>query len=318
MRVHGAAFRGGVAAVLTTLTAIAVTFGCRRAADEPAAPLPDAITANAEVQAWRVKHEADYRRDYVTIAGLHVLEEGSNTAGSAKGNDVVLPESTPATVGRFVLAGGRVRFEPAPGVTVRLRDQPVTAPVALRDDRSPERDELVIGSVSLVVHPSGDTTSIRVRDPGGPLARGFRGFTWFPIDAKYRVLGRFIRDGQPQPFKVLNTYGQVDEYTSEGVVEFRLENQTLRLRPFTTRPGRLYFVFRDASSGEETYETARFLYADLRDDGTTVLDFNMAYNPPCAFNPYTTCPIPLRENRLPVKILAGEKAYPVAVKAGPK
>jgi uncharacterized protein (DUF1684 family) len=190
--------------------------------------------------------------------------------------------------------------------------------VDLRDDRSPERDELVIGGVSLVVHPSGDTTSIRVRDPDGPLARGFRGFTWFPIDANYRVVGRFIRDGQPQPFKVLNTYGQVDEYTSEGVVEFRLENQTLRLRPFTTRPNRLYFVFRDASSGEETYETARFLYSDLRDDGTTVLDFNMAYNPPCAFNPYTTCPIPLRENRLPAKILAGEKAYPVAVRAGPK
>ena len=89
--------------------------------------------------------------------------------------------------------------------------------------------------------------------------------------------------------------------------------QTLRLRPFTTRPKRFYFVFRDASSGQETYETARFLYADLLDDGTTVLDFNQAYNPPCSFNPYTTCPIPLRENRLPVKILAGEKAYPVHV-----
>ena len=92
--------------------------------------------------------------------------------------------------------------------------------------------------------------------------------------------------------------------------------QTLRLRPFTTRPKRFYFVFRDASSGEETYEAARFLYADLLDDGTTVLDFNQAYNPPCAFNPYTTCPIPVRENRLPIKILAGEKAYPVHVPFG--
>jgi hypothetical protein len=280
--------------------------------------LPDPGAANAAAEAWRARHEADYLRDYVTIAGLHVLEDGNNTAGSAKGNAVVLPESTPATVGRFVLAGGRVRFEPAPGVKVLLRDQPVATPVELRDDRAPEPDELVIGSVSLVVHPSGDTTSIRVRDPNGPLARDFRGFSWFPVDEKYRVLGRFIRDGQPQTFKVANTYGQLDEYTSEGVVEFGLESRTLRLRPFTTRPGRLYFVFRDASSGEETYETARFLYSDLRDDGTTVLDFNMAYNPPCAFNPYTTCPIPLRENRLPMKILAGEKAYPVAVKAGPK
>ena len=118
---------------------------------------------------------------------------------------------------------------------------------------------------------------------------------------------------QPQQIKVLNTFGDVDEYKSEGVVEFSLLGQTLRLRPFTTRPKRFYFVFRDASSGQETYEAARFLYADLLDDGTTVLDFNQAYNPPCAFNPYTTCPIPIRENRLPIKILAGEKAYPVHV-----
>ena len=145
------------------------------------------------------------------------------------------------------------------------------------------------------------------------MARGFLGFTWFPIDAQYRVTARFIADAQPQRFKVVNTYGDVDEYSTEGVVEFTLLGETLRLRPFTTRPKRFYFVFRDASSGEETYETARFLYSDLQDDGTTVLDFNVAYNPPCAFNPYTTCPIPLRENRLPVKVLAGEKAYPVEV-----
>jgi uncharacterized protein len=144
-------------------------------------------------------------------------------------------------------------------------------------------------------------------------AKGFLGFAWFPIDLQYRVTGRFIRDAEPQKIKVLNTFGEVDEYNSEGVVEFSLLGQTLRLRPFTTRPKRFYFVFRDASSGQETYEAARFLYADLLDDGTTVLDFNQAYNPPCAFNPYTTCPIPLRENRLPIKVLAGERAYPVKV-----
>jgi hypothetical protein len=228
-------------------------------------------------------------------------------------NDVVLPPSTPASVGRFVLTGGGVRFEPAPGAQVLLRGQPVTNAIDLRDDRTRDVDELVIGDVRIVVHVSGDNRTIRVRDPNGPLARGFAGFTWFPIDATYRVTGRFIEDAQPERRKVLNTYGHADEYLTEGVVEFMLAGRTLRLRPFTTRPGRLYFVFRDASSGQETYETARFLYSDLREDGTTVLDFNMAYNPPCAFNPYTTCPIPLRENRLPVKVLAGEKAYPVIV-----
>jgi uncharacterized protein (DUF1684 family) len=268
---------------------------------------------DAAVRQWREKHEVDYRRDFVSIAGLHELKPGPNSAGSASTNDVVLPPSTPATVGRFVLTAGGVRFEPAAGAPVLLRGQPVTTPIDLRDDRTRDTDELVIGDVRIVVHMSGDNRTIRVRDPNGPLARGFAGFTWFPIDADYRVTGRFIKDARPERRKVLNTYGDADEYLTEGVVEFTLEGQTLRLRPFTTRPGRLYFVFRDASSGQETYETARFLYADLRDDGTTVLDFNMAYNPPCAFNPYTTCPIPLRENRLPVKVLAGEKAYPVSV-----
>jgi uncharacterized protein (DUF1684 family) len=143
------------------------------------------------------------------------------------------------------------------------------------------------------------------------MARSFLGFTWFPIQMAYRVTGRVIPDASPRTVQVLNTFGDVDTYRTEGVVEFTLQGQRLRLRPFITRPKRFYFVFRDASSGRETYEAARFLYSDLRDDGTTVLDFNQAYNPPCAFNPYTTCPIPLPENRLVVKILAGEKAYPM-------
>ena len=122
-------------------------------------------------------------------------------------------------------------------------------------------------------------------------------------------MARFIPDEKPINIPVVNTYGDADVMPSEGVVEFTLNGETVRLRPFTTRPKRFYFVFRDGSSGHETYETARFLYSDLLDDGTTVLDFNEAYNPPCAFNPYTTCPIPIKENRLAVKILAGEKAY---------
>jgi hypothetical protein len=269
----------------------------------------DSAAADEAVREWRAKHEADYRHEWVTIAGLHILKPGANTAGSAKTNDIVLPASAPARIGQFVLDGNGVRFEPTPGAAVTLDDKPITQPVPLQDDSVRDADELVIGDVRLVVHRTGEQSAIRIRDPNGPLARGFRGFSWFAIDAQYRVVGRLVRDPQPQVFKVLNTYGDVDEYNSEGAVEFQLSGQTLRLRPFTTRPKRFYFVFRDASSGQETYETARFLYSDLNDDGTTVLDFNMAYNPPCAFNPYTTCPIPLRENRLPVKILAGEKAY---------
>jgi uncharacterized protein (DUF1684 family) len=294
--------------------AVALTVACGRESPREVRSEPAAAESPVAInERWRAKHETDYRRDWVPIAGLHVLKDGPNTAGSAATNDIVLPASTPARLGRLVRAGQTVTFEPAADANVLLNGQPVTTPIALRDDRTPKSDELVIGNVRLVVHVSGETRSLRVRDPDGAQAKGFLGFAWFPIDLQYRVTGRFIRDAQPQKIKVLNTFGEIDEYTSEGVVEFDLLGQTLRLRPFTTRPKRFYFVFRDASSGQETYEAARFLYADLLDDGTAVLDFNQAYNPPCAFNPYTTCPIPLRENRLPIKVLAGEKAYPVKV-----
>ncbi|HUL74132.1 MAG TPA: DUF1684 domain-containing protein [Vicinamibacterales bacterium] len=288
---------------------------CGQAAPHDAAPAP-ADSPTVVTEKWRAKHETDYRRDWVSIAGLFSFKAGVNTAGSAKANDIVLPASTPALVGRFILAGHQVRFEPDPGAAVLRKGQPVTAAVDLEDDSAPGEDELTIGDVRLTVHASGEHLGLRVRDPNGPLARGFLGFNWFPIDLQYRVTGRFIKDADPKPMKVVNTFGDLDEYKTEGVVEFTLMGQTVRLRPFTTRPNRFYFVFRDASSGQETYETARFLYADLLADGTTVLDFNQAYNPPCAFNPYTTCPIPLRENHLPVKVLAGEKAYPAHVPLG--
>jgi hypothetical protein len=302
---------GAILAAACVLVAVA----CRseptpEPAKQPAPGETPTESPEAATVTWRAKHEADYRRDFVTIAGLHPLKQGVNTAGSASGSDIVLPASTPKSLGRFVLTGQQVRFEPATGTSALLRDQPVVSAIDLRDDSTRDVDELVVGDVRLVVHASGDTQTIRVRDPNGPLAKDFLGFSWFPIDPQYRIVGRLVKDAKPQRLKVLNTFGDVDEYNSEGVVEFTLLGETMRLRPFTTRPRRFYIVFKDASSGVETYEAARFLYADLLEDGTTVLDFNQAYNPPCAFNPYTTCPIPLRENRLPIKILAGERAYP--------
>jgi uncharacterized protein (DUF1684 family) len=268
-----------------------------------------------KVEAWRAKHEADYRRDWVSIAGLHFLKPGVNTAGSAETSDIVVSPNVPPTIGRFVLNAQRVRFEPAPGVKVTLKDQAVTSPIEMKDDSGPGADEIIVNNVRMVIHVSGDRLSLRVRDPNGELARGFLGFKWFPIDEKYRVVGRFVRDAEPRKMQVVNTLGDIDTYTTEGVIEFTLLGKKMTVRPFTSRPKRFYIVFRDESSGRETYETARFLYSDLLDDGTTVLDFNEAYNPPCAFNPYTTCPIPSKENRLPVKILAGEKAYPKPPKA---
>jgi uncharacterized protein (DUF1684 family) len=265
--------------------------------------------ARRETEEWRKQHEVDYTKYYVPLAGLFSLEPGPNTAGSAPSSDIVLPKAAPATIGRFILEGTRVRFEPQRGAGVTLGGRPVTASVTLRSDADDEVDELAIGDIALWVHISGERPTIRMRDPNGGPARSFAGFRWFPIDDSYRVTGRFIPDAAPREVRALNQLGDEDVMRTEGVVEFVLQGQTVRLRPMTTRPNRFWFIFRDGTSGTETYETARFLYADLRADGTAVLDFNRAYNPPCAFNPFTTCPIPLPENRLKVRILAGERAY---------
>jgi uncharacterized protein (DUF1684 family) len=313
--------RLGPFVLVLALVCAVVPSACRgrgeTASAAAAPPLATGPAYVAEVEAWRAKHEADYRRDYVTIAGLHPLEPGSQTAGSAPANDIVLAAGVPPAIGRFVVEGGRVQYEPAPGVAATQDGTPVGARALLRVPERPPEPAVQIGDVSLVVHMSGERPWLRVRDPNGAPARAFQGFRWFPIDPAFRVIGRFVRDAEPTSVPVPSTVGDLQTYRTEGVVEFTLQGRTLRLRPFTTRPKRFYFVFRDASAGQETYKTARFLYADLRDDGRVVLDFNQAYNPPCAFNPYTTCPIPLRENVLPVKMLAGERAYPVDVAAAP-
>jgi uncharacterized protein len=262
-----------------------------------------------EIQVWRAKHEADYRRDWATIEGLHFLSPGSHTAGSAPDNDIVLAAALPPRLGRFTVADDKVAFEAEPGAALAINGKAPTSATTLRDDGDDEGDEIEANGVSVVVHRSGERIALRVRDPDGERARAFRGFTWFPISRDYRVAGRFIRDASPHDEHVVNTFGDIDSYRTEGVLQFTLNGQTLSLRPFTTRPKHFYIVFNDATSGRETYEAARFLSADLRDDGTTILDFNEAYNPPCAFNPFTTCPIPLPENRLRAGVPAGERKY---------
>jgi uncharacterized protein (DUF1684 family) len=246
----------------------------------------------------------------VPLAGLIYLEDGANSAGSAPGSRIQLPPRAPATIGRFVHQGSGTRFEAAPGVAVTLNGKPVTGAVTLRPDGESEPpDEIQVANIALWVHTSGDRRAIRMRDPQGDTVRTFSGFKWFPIDPQYRIVGKFIKDPTSKNVLIPSLSGDDQPYTTEGLVEMTFRGQTVRMRPMTTRPNRFFFIFRDATAGKETYEAARFLYSDLLPDGTTVLDFNEAYNPPCAFNPFTTCPLPPAENRLTLRILAGERNY---------
>ncbi|MDO8793565.1 MAG: hypothetical protein Q7J25_02990, partial [Vicinamibacterales bacterium] len=190
-------------AVARALLLLAVTLSAACRSTPMTAPDVSPGQARQQAETWRAKHEVDYRREYVTIAGLHFLRDGSQTAGSDAASDVVLPEGAPATLGRFVLTGEAVRFEPDAGATVALDGTPVTAPVVLTDDGAPAADELTAGGIRMVVHRSGARKSLRVWDPDGPMAKGFLGFRWFDIEPAYRVVGRFIPDAAPRTVQIV-------------------------------------------------------------------------------------------------------------------
>ena len=219
------------------VAALFLLMGCSRPAEEPV-PLPSEEEWLASVNAWRTKHETDYRRDWATIAGLHELEPGTHSLGGDKASEIDLPPDLPATVGRVVVADGWVRYEPAPGVMPTQNGKPVTGMVVLKEPDKDPTDEVAVDDVTFAVHQSGQRLLLRVWDPDGKEAREFAGFEWFPIQRTYRVVAKFIPDATPRKVPVVNTYGDGDMYPTEGVVEFTLNGETVRLRPFTTRPKR--------------------------------------------------------------------------------
>ena len=170
------------------------------------------------------------------------------------------------------------------------------------------RVDLTIGDVTMFVHLSGERLAIRMRDRNSDIRKAFAGLRWYPVDQSYRIRARFVPHDEPITVRIQNILGDIEAYTSTGSVTLSVQGQELRLLPLAAGD-RLWFIFRDLTSGSETYPAARFLYADAPRDGWTVLDFNKAYNPPCAFNPHTTCPLPPLDNRLPVRIEAGELDY---------
>lgn len=262
-----------------------------------------------EVEKWRVQRENRLRADdgWLSVAGLFWLKNGENRAGAGPENEIQLPAGAPSRVGTFVLTGHKVVFRAEPGAAVFLGDQRVTT-AELRPDTPGPPDVLRVGDFSMLVIKRGRRYGIRLRDKNSEFRRKFRGCKWFPVDAAYRVEAKFVPYQPPKPVPILNILGDTEYHQSPGYAEFEIAGKRCRLEPVLDN-GRLWFIFKDQTSGKETYGAGRFLYADPPQNGIVVLDFNKAYNPPCAFNPYTTCPLPPKQNHLPVPVRAGEKDY---------
>ncbi|MGC9947285.1 MAG: DUF1684 domain-containing protein [Bryobacteraceae bacterium] len=259
-------------------------------------PASDAYLA--QIEEWRRHREAALKADggWLTVTGLFWLHDGTNSFSSTSPSaSILLPAGPGVRDGEFDLHNGRV--------LLRLDGQNRV----LRPDTAGQPDGVTMGSLSMFVIVRGDRYGIRLKDTNSSLRKQFTGLHYFPVSEDYRVTTRLVPDAKKIP--ILNVLGQVEPTPSPGYVEFEIHGQKLRLTPVEESPNELSFIFRDLTAGKETYGSGRFLDAELGKDGEVVLDFNKAYNPPCAFTPYATCPLPPKENRLAARIEAGELKY---------
>ena len=266
-----------------------------------------------EIEAWRTAREGRLRSEngWLTLVGLAWLQPGENPFGSAAKNAVVLPEgSAPAVAGSFVLDGGKVRLVAAAEAGVTVGGQPASNQV-VRSDADGEPDDIRVGRLRLTLIRRGDRLGIRVKDPESPVRTGFRGIESFPTNLAWRIEGTFVPYDPPHELEIPTVLGTVEKMQAPGLVRFASAGREFTLEPVLENPGdqQLFFIFRDATSGKETYEAGRFLYTDLPKDGRVTVDFNQAYNPPCAFTHFATCPLPPKKNWLPIRVEAGEKKY---------
>jgi hypothetical protein len=263
----------------------------------------------ADIEQWRRERERKLTEDkgWLTVAGLFWLKEGTNTIGSSDGADVQLPEGYAWYLGAFELYNGKTRFVGSHGVNVMHGAESVSR-VYLKADTDGGADRIAIGDLTMHVIHRGQRYGIRLTDKNSEYRRNFKGLHWYPADEKWRVGARFVPYDPPKKIPMLSMLGDTEMETSPGYVEFRLLGQDLKLEPVWSGK-RLFFVLRDLTTGKTTYSAGRFLYADPPKDGVVVLDFNKTENPPCAFTPHATCPLPPKQNHLPVAIQAGELNY---------
>jgi uncharacterized protein len=270
-----------------------------------------ATTYRNEIAKYRADREAELRADdgWLTVSGLFWLTPGRNVAGSADASDVRLPKKAPARLGVFELADGKITFtaDPAARVTSAgksIGSQPIAAPQR-------DADALAAGDLRLFVIRREDRFGLRLRDLKSPMRERFQGLRYYPIREAYRVRAKFVPYNPPRTIAIPNVLGQAPEMESPGYVTFTLHGKSLRLEPVyeTDEKKDLFFIFKDLTSRDATYRAGRFLHTDLPKDGMVTIDFNKAYNPPCAFTDFATCPLPPRQNHLALRIEAGELAY---------
>jgi uncharacterized protein (DUF1684 family) len=286
-----------------------------------AADTDSAATWKVSLLTWRadLAKELQQPNGWLTLIGLEWLKPGDNTFGSAPGNNLIVKAPTAAYLGVVQLNDKSLQLLPPHGGYPRglLVDGKVPEnPQTLGSDDSEHPSEITTGTVTITIIHRGERYGLRIKDAKAPARTQFHGLRWYPPDETYRVQAKWIPYDPPHQVAIPTILGTEVKSDVPGAAEFTLDGKTLRLEPILESPDdkELFFILRDTTSTTETYGAGRFLYTPLPDHGLTqpgelVLDFNRAQNPPCAYTPYATCPLPPPQNRLPIPIPAGQQRY---------
>lgn len=263
-----------------------------------------------EIQEWDKSRVERLKSDngWLNLVGLYWLKEGENTFGSDKNNDIVFPPNAAPKMGSFTLSDSTVTVKVNEEVDVLIDSQLVKNAV-LRSDIDDSTTIMSYGSLRwYAIVRDGGKFGIRLRDLEAPLVKNFEGIERFPINEDWRIEATWIPLDPPKELVIPNIIGTTSEAKAYGRLDFEVDDKTYSLYP--TGQESLFIIFADQTSGVETYGAGRFLYTDGPDSNNVViLDFNKAYNPPCAFTKYATCPLPPKENQLKIRITAGEKNF---------
>lgn len=275
-----------------------------------------------EIAAWREQHATELQKPdgWLALAGLEWLDPGENSFGSAADNKIHMPASAPAHLGVLHLDADKVTLAPPAGGFPQgfLVDAKPAQPQTLHVDPDHDKNDprMTVGTLNFYAIKRGERFALRIKDAKSAALTGFHGLKWYPPNAHYRVKAHWIPYTPQKTFTIATLIGTSYPAQIPGSAEFTLGSKTYRLDPILEDPAvqKLFFVLRDTTSTTKTYGACRFLYTGFPDHGVDhpgdlVLDFNRLENPPCAYTPFATCPLPPKQNRLLIPLPVGEQRY---------
>ncbi|TPE43706.1 DUF1684 domain-containing protein [Pontibacter mangrovi] len=303
--------------LLTAALAGAMLSSCSQKPTEAETETTPTAAASAEegyvesINQWHAERVKNLQKEdgWLALAGLYWLEPGSNSFGSAAGNDVAFPAGKIAPqAGAFILEGNEVKLQPAKGADITLNGEPVLQEVRVYSPEMEQPAQMRHGSLKWVVIQRGDKYGVRLWDAENEARKNFAGIERYPVQPEWKLEAVLEQNPLPKQVAITNVLGQTSQEPSPGAVVFTKEGQQYRLDALE-EGDELFIIFADKTNGTDTYGSGRYLYIPKPGpDGKTYIDFNKAYTPPCGFTGYATCPLPPKQNFLPIAVTAGEKS----------